>query len=112
MTPFVALKARLRGRRLKLPVARREPAIDIERSARLHLEADRALGVAVLEQCLLEARQQLALLGGDAGIGGEQRPALVVERAGANAGAQPFGQLAANDLETGVRFADALAEAG
>src|SRR6478735_940113 len=58
------------------------------RSTRLHLDSDRGDRPADLAQPLLEVRHELAQLGGDGGICAQQRPALVVDRSGA----QPAGK--------------------
>src|SRR6185295_3893006 len=80
------------------------------RSTRLHLDADRGDRLADLAQPLLEVRNELAQLGGDGRIGAQQRPALVVDRPGA----QPAGERRRNERrdggEQGVRQAQPLGE--
>jgi hypothetical protein len=61
------------------------------RSTRLHLDSDGGDRLADLAQPLLEVGHELAQLGGDGGIGAQQRPALVVDRPGAQPAARPAG---------------------
>src|SRR5664280_2149288 len=80
-------------------------------SRRLDLDPDRGDGVAALAKALFEARHELAQLGGDGGIGAEQRPAGLVERPGANARRERRGQERQDRGVHGVRFAQAVDEA-
>src|SRR6185295_8861814 len=58
-------------------------------STRLHLDADRRHRLAAVAQALLQVRDELAQLGRDRRVAAQQRPALVVDRAGAHLRGQP-----------------------
>src|SRR5436190_31892 len=80
------------------------------RSTRLHLDADGGDRLADLAQPLLEVRNELAQLGGDGGVGAQKRPALVVDRPGAQPAGKPCRDDRRHGREQGIRQAQPLRE--